>query len=90
MNFIEGMPILKVKNIIIVIANRLTKYAHFIAISHPCTALDIAQMFMDQFYILHRQPTIIVTDEDKIFTSLKSYSSCWGQITYELCVSLSN
>ena len=47
MNFIEGMPILKGKNIIIVIANRFTKYAHFIAISHPCTAQDIAQIFMD-------------------------------------------
>jgi hypothetical protein len=70
MNFIEDISILREKDIIIVIVNRFTKHAYFIAISHSCTPQDIAQIFMDQFYILHRQPTFIVTDKDMIFTSM--------------------
>ncbi|KAJ6942306.1 hypothetical protein NC652_008196 [Populus alba x Populus x berolinensis] len=76
MDFIEGLPGSEGKNAIMVIVDRFTKYSHFIALNHPYTAQDIAQLFLDHFYKFHGLPAVIITDRDKIFTSLfwKDYS----------------
>src|SRR5262249_43200215 len=44
--------------------------AHFIALSHPISVSLVAQAFMDFVFRLHRMPKSIVSDRDKIFTSL--------------------
>lgn len=48
MDFIEGLPKAYGKNVIMVAVDRLTKYAHFMALSHPFTAKDIAEIFMEE------------------------------------------
>lgn len=48
---------------------RLSKYAHFVALSHPFTAADLAQVFLDNIYKLHGAPTNIISDRDPLFTS---------------------
>lgn len=57
------------KNVNIVVVNRLTKYAHFLALSHPFTAQTVAQHFMDQVFKLHDLLVAIVTYGDTIFSS---------------------
>lgn len=69
MDFIEGLPTSKGKNVILVVVDRLTKYAHFLAMSHPYTVEDVVEIFMDNIHKLHGMPTVIVTDRDRVFTS---------------------
>ena len=51
-----------------VIVDRLTKYAHFCALSHPFKASTISTAFMETVQKLHGSPKIIVSDKYPIFT----------------------
>jgi transposase InsO family protein len=68
MDFITGLPKSEGKSVIMVIVDRLTKYAHFCALSHPFKASTIATAFMETIQKLHGSPKIIVSDRDPIFT----------------------
>ncbi|KAD1183178.1 hypothetical protein E3N88_43191 [Mikania micrantha] len=69
MDFISGLPKVKGKDTILVIIDRLTKYAHFKPLSHPYNAMQIAQVFLDNIFKLHGCPQTIVSDRDPIFLS---------------------
>jgi len=69
MDFIEGLPKSEGCSVILVIVDRLTKYAHFLPVKHPYTAATIAQLFMDHVVKLHGLPASIVSDRDSIFVS---------------------
>ena len=68
MDFITVLPKSEGKSLIMVIVDRLTKYACFWALSHPFKASTIATEFMETVQKLHRSPKIIVSDRDPIFT----------------------
>ena len=69
MDFIEGLPKSEGYDVIMVIVDRFTKYAHFIPIKHPFTTPTIARTVFDNVVKLHGLPKTIVFDRDKIFTS---------------------
>jgi hypothetical protein len=69
MDFIEGLPKPNGYNIILVVVDRLTKFAHFVALKHPYTAAIVAKVFLDNVVKLHGLPNSIVTNRDTIFLS---------------------
>ena len=52
-DFIEGLPLSAGKSTILVVVDRLTKYAHFMSLTHPYIALTVAQTFLDYVFKLH-------------------------------------
>ena len=69
MDFIEGLPSSNGYTVIMVVVDRLTKYAHFVALKHPFSAVSVAKEFVANVVRLHRIPTSIVSDRDKVFIS---------------------
>lgn len=54
---------------IMVVVDRMTKYAHFFALKHPYTAKEVATAFVKEVVKLHGFPNTIVSDKDRVFIS---------------------
>lgn len=67
MDFVVGLPRSQGKEVIFVVVDRLTKYAHFMALGHPYSASQVAEVFLDSVYKLHGCPVSIVSDRDSVF-----------------------
>ena len=69
MDFIVGFPKAGNKSIIMVVADRFSKYAHLCSLQQQFTLAMVAQLYLDQIFKLHAMPTSIVSDMDPTFTS---------------------
>ncbi|KAL1920728.1 uncharacterized protein VTP21DRAFT_11363 [Calcarisporiella thermophila] len=70
MDFIFQLP--KTKrgfDAILVIVDRLTKRAHFIPTTTNASAVEVAEIFMQNIFKLHGLPAHIISDRDPQFTS---------------------
>nr|GEW11567.1 hypothetical protein [Tanacetum cinerariifolium] len=67
MYFIKALQVSQGRTMIMVVMDRLSKYAHFIPLSNPFTTAQLAQAFLDNIYKLHSPPFTIVSDRDKLF-----------------------
>jgi hypothetical protein len=66
MDFIEGLPPSNGYTVIIVVVDRLTKYAHFAALKHPFTVATVAKVLIANVVRLHGIPASIITDRQSI------------------------
>lgn len=69
LDFIEGLPKSSHYDTILFVVDKFTKYAHFLPLAHPFTALSVAKLYMNNIFKLHGLPQAIISDRDRIFTS---------------------
>ena len=65
------------------VVDKLSKYAYFLPMSHPYTAMTVAKAYLDGVYRLHGMPVEIISDRDPVFTS-----KFWQELTRFAGVSL--
>ena len=68
MDFVEGLPRVHGKSMVLTVVDRFSKHAHFIALSHPYTVASVAKAFFKAIVRLHGFPRSIVSDRDPVFT----------------------
>lgn len=69
MDFITGLPSSSGFDCILVVVDKFSRYAHFLPLKHPFSALSVAMAYVKDVYRLHGLPLAIVSDRDPIFTS---------------------
>jgi hypothetical protein len=70
MDFVTGLPLTRRKyDAIWVIVDRLTKSAHFLAMSKTTSLESLAKMFIAEIIRLHGAPLSIISDRDPRFTA---------------------
>lgn len=75
LNFMEGLPKSEGYDVIMLVIDKFTKYAHFLALAHPYNVVQVAKMYFNQIYRLHGLPQALISDRDKDFTS-----SLWQEL----------
>jgi hypothetical protein len=69
MDFIEGLPHVHDKFVILMVVNLFCKSAHFITLGQPYPATSVACAFFDTVVCPHDTPNSIVSDHELVFTS---------------------
>jgi transposase InsO family protein len=70
MDFIEALPKVHGKSVILTVVDKFSKFAHFIPLSHPYTGTSVAKAFFSEVVRLHGSPESIVSDRDPVFTGI--------------------
>lgn len=70
MDFIEALPKVHGRSVILTVVDRLSEYTHLIPLGHPYTATTstVARAFFTDIVRLHGFPSSIVNDRDPVIT----------------------
>ena len=70
MDFVTGFPkSQKGNDVVLVVIDRLSKVAHFLAVKETITASQLANLYMTRIVSLHGIPLVISSDRGSLFTS---------------------
>ena len=69
MDFITHLPLSMGKTTILVVVDRLSKYAHFCALGPNLSTPQLTEVFVKEICCLHGFPSRIVSDHDPLFMS---------------------
>jgi len=69
LDFVEALPRVGGKSVILTVVDRFSKYCHFIPLAHPYSAESVAQAFFTDIVRLRGMPQSMVSDSDPVFTS---------------------
>lgn len=93
MDFIVGLAPSQGKEVIFVVVDRFTKYAHFMTLSHPYSVAQVASVFLEFDYKLHGCPTTIVSNQHLFFLAISGnpliFQIAWSTISNVYCLSSS-
>ena len=79
MDFITDLPLSAGSDAVLIVIDRLTKMAHFIASTKDKNARQFQETFIREIFRLHGLPGDIITDRGSIFTS-----DLWKETTKKL------
>lgn len=88
MDFITGLPKSLGYEVIWVVVDRFSRYAHFVTPQHPISAKSLALSFFDHIYRLHGLPESIVSDRDPLFVN-EFWQTLFKIVGTRLCMSTS-
>jgi hypothetical protein len=74
MDFVVGLPLSEGYNVILVVVDHFTKYAHFVPLHHPYSAPLVARVFVDSIVKLHGMTHSITSVTAYSLASFGSYS----------------
>ena len=66
-DFIMKLPVVARKDVILVVCNRLSKIAHFVATTEGTSVEGLVRLFRDNMWKLHRLPESVVSDRGPQF-----------------------
>jgi len=70
-DFIEALPKVHGKSVLLTVVDRFSKYAHFIPLGHPYTASSVARAFFQEIVRLHmdsRSPLLVIATQCSLGT----------------------
>jgi hypothetical protein len=71
LDFFTGFPRNQKHNdSIMVVINKISKFAHFILVKSTFKGINIAKIFMKENFRLHSIPKMVISDRDIKFTSV--------------------
>ena len=65
--FITKLPLVAGKNAVLVVCDRLSKMAHFVATTEETSAEGLARLFWNNMWKLHRLPESVISDRGPQF-----------------------
>jgi len=68
-NFITKLPLVAIKDVILVICDRLSKITHLVAIIEEISVEELVRLFSDNLWKLHKLPESVVSEQGLKFAA---------------------